>query len=180
MEGVPYLRNGKGSRPQDGGCILQVIDWIDRGQWSDTPRCVLGPFRELAINCNDSLPDDERQQLLDLAPRLRGTAHTALYDRAGNVIRALTPEQEEFNKRASHWVQGWMSSHPAGDREDEYSYDYIRRLRDALDAFEQKFGKQKPMWFTEIDWQPIYNYLRNFELTVPAHEREEMQLTRSA
>src|SRR4029077_3381439 len=99
MEGVPWLRAGKGSRPQDGGCILQVIDWIDRGEWTDTPGCVLPAFRELAINANDSLPDGQRQKLLDLVPRLRGTYYVPLKDKKGFNIRELTPEQKEYNKR---------------------------------------------------------------------------------
>jgi len=71
---VPWLRSGTGSTPSDGGCIMQVIDWIDRNKWTDRPPCVHPVLAKLAIRANDSLDDKGRQKLLDLAPRLMGTA----------------------------------------------------------------------------------------------------------
>lgn len=71
---VPYLRSGTGSTPSEGGCILQVIDWIDRMRWTDEPPCVHPIFQTIAISVNDRLDNTARQQLLDLAPRLMGTA----------------------------------------------------------------------------------------------------------
>lgn len=71
---VPWLRSGKGKTPADGGCILQVIDFVDRGGWTDAPECVHPVLRAVAIQVNDSLDDADRQRLLDLVPRLMGTA----------------------------------------------------------------------------------------------------------
>ena len=71
---VPWLRSGTGATPAEGGCILQVIDWIDRHSWTDRPVCVHRVLAKLAILANDTLPDGERQKLLDLAPRLMRTA----------------------------------------------------------------------------------------------------------
>jgi hypothetical protein len=73
IESVPFLRSGVGSTPKDGGCILQVIDWLDHQGWSDQPECVHPVLRKLAIYVNDQLPDGERQKLLDLTGRLMGT-----------------------------------------------------------------------------------------------------------
>jgi hypothetical protein len=73
MEAVPHLRSGIGQTPADGGCILQVVDWIDRQGWTDQPECVHPVLRKLAIYVNDQLPDGERQKLLDLTGRLMGT-----------------------------------------------------------------------------------------------------------
>lgn len=74
MNGVPWLRSGKGSSPAEGGCILQVIDWIHRGEWTDQPPCVHPALRVLAIQANDRMDAEGRQRLLDLAPRLMGTS----------------------------------------------------------------------------------------------------------
>ena len=71
---VPWLRSGTGQTPQDGGCIMQVIDWIDRNEWTDHPPCVHPVIKSLAISANDSLDDVGRQKLLDLAPRMMNTA----------------------------------------------------------------------------------------------------------
>ena len=71
---VPWLRKGTGDTPKDGGCIMQVVDWINRGKWTDHPPCVHPVIRILAIQVNDSLDDVGRQKLLDLAPRMMNTA----------------------------------------------------------------------------------------------------------
>jgi hypothetical protein len=52
---------------------MQIADWISTGGWTDQPDCVHPVFRKLAIQLNDSLPDGERQKLLDLIPRLLNT-----------------------------------------------------------------------------------------------------------
>lgn len=71
---VPWFRRGAGETPADGGCILQVIDWISSGGWTDEPECVHPVLRAASIRVNDSLDDAGRQRLLDLVPRLMGTA----------------------------------------------------------------------------------------------------------
>jgi hypothetical protein len=79
MEAVPYLIAGSGTSPKDGGCIMQIIDWIDRHGWSDSPPCVHSDLVGWAICANDNLDDAKRQQLLDLAPRLMGTVKAWRY-----------------------------------------------------------------------------------------------------
>lgn len=54
--------------------MLQVIDWIHRHEWTEQPPCVHPVLQKLALRANDGLPDGERQKLLDLVPRLIGTA----------------------------------------------------------------------------------------------------------
>jgi len=98
---VPFLRSGKGDWPADGGCIMQVIDWIHRGGWADTPDCVHPVIRGLAIGINDSVPDQERQRLLDLAPRMMGTSESVpnlarAHDLASFVLQR-TMELVEFH-----------------------------------------------------------------------------------
>lgn len=73
MEAVPFIRRGKGNDPSDGGCILQIVDWVSTGGWTDSPKCVLPAIQGVAIHLNDNLDDHERQKLLDLVPRLMNT-----------------------------------------------------------------------------------------------------------
>ena len=73
IESVPFLRRGVGSTPAEGGCIMQVVDWIDSQGWSDRPNCVHPVLQKLAVYANDALPVGERQKLLDLTGRLMGT-----------------------------------------------------------------------------------------------------------
>ena len=85
-DSVPYLRSGTGATPKDGGCVLQIVDWITRHQWTDEPPCVHPVLRKLAIRANDALDDPRRQALLDLIPRLM---HTATKDRRVSVGLAV-------------------------------------------------------------------------------------------
>lgn len=70
---VPYLRKGKGGSPERGGCIMQVLDWIERGTWTDEPPSVHPVIRRVAIAVNDNVDEEQRQRLLDLGPRMRNT-----------------------------------------------------------------------------------------------------------
>src|SRR5262245_13855634 len=73
-EAIPFIRHGVGGTPADGGCVMQIVDWIAHdGSWTDQPECVHPVFQRLAVRANDDLPDGERQKLLDLIPRLMNT-----------------------------------------------------------------------------------------------------------
>ena len=92
---VPFLRRGSGLRPSEGGCIMQVVDWIHNGTWTDSPRCVHLGLRTLAINVNDTVDDGERQRLLDLAPRLIGT-DTLTEEQSIRIITRLLRDKLAF------------------------------------------------------------------------------------
>ena len=70
---VPWIRSGTGATPAEGGCVMQMVSWIADNEWIDSPPCVHPVIRSLAIYVNDELPDDERQKLLDLIPRMMNT-----------------------------------------------------------------------------------------------------------
>lgn len=133
---VPWLRAGEGATPAEGGCIMQVIDWIHRGGWSDHPECVNPTIRELAICANDALNDHDRQELLNLAPRIMGTRTTvtrtvrehAEHERmairlAIHVARLLLPAYEKRMPDAKNLgliidrVERWLDS---GSGHDAY------------------------------------------------------------
>ncbi len=72
--GLPKLRSGTGKTPGDGGCIMQVADYLWSGGWTDNPECVHPVLRSMAIRVNDGLDDEGRQELWPLINRLMGTA----------------------------------------------------------------------------------------------------------
>ena len=106
---VPFLRKGVGAGPQDGGCIMQIVDFIDRNEWTDKPPCVHPVIRELAIYVNDRLPDDERQKLLDLGPRMSGTAggdDSLTGKLLGFLARQVYPIYAEWAEKAGYDDKG--------------------------------------------------------------------------
>ena len=88
---------------------MQVIDWIDRNEWTDKPPCVHPVIRELAIYVNDRLPDDERQKLLDLGPRMSGTAggdDSLTGKLLGFLARQVYPIYAEWAEKAGYDDKG--------------------------------------------------------------------------
>ena len=85
---------GKGSHPAPsdaphGGdlCVMEAVAWIAGEPWSDSPSCASEVIGAFLRSWNDTLPDDDRQDLKRYIPRLVGSAGT--------------PEQED--------ARAWMS-----------------------------------------------------------------------
>lgn len=71
---VPMLIKGVSSDPKNGGCVVQIANWLERPDvWSDDPICVNDVLAEKAIWINDAVDDEHRRQVALLAPRLSGT-----------------------------------------------------------------------------------------------------------
>lgn len=111
MNAVPFIRSGVGASPADGGCILQVVSWIHNEGWTDDPPCVHPVIRRLAIVANDNLPDGERQKLLDLIPRMMGTASddhvlsVRLAITCAKVVLPIFEEKKPDNERPRKAIQ---------------------------------------------------------------------------
>lgn len=75
MLSVPFLRKGTGATPTDGGCVMQIVDWVAQHRWTDSPACVHLLIRSYAIGLNDALSDEPRQRLLGLIPKMMNTAY---------------------------------------------------------------------------------------------------------
>jgi hypothetical protein len=73
---MPDLIAGAGETPDQGGCVMQAAAWLaSAGQnWNDSPDCVHGTLRRVAIMVNDNVGTDARRQLWPLVPRMLGTA----------------------------------------------------------------------------------------------------------
>ena len=109
LDSVPFLRSGTGSTPSEGGCVLQVADWIHRREWTDSPPCVHPVLRSFAITVNDRLPDDERQKLLDLIPRLLNTNtgdEVLTRKLLGYLARQVYPVYAEWARKAGYDDEG--------------------------------------------------------------------------
>jgi hypothetical protein len=73
---MPDLIAGAGETPDQGGCVMQAAAWLaSAGQnWNDSPDCVHGTLRRVAIMVNDNVGTGARRQLWPLVPRMLGTA----------------------------------------------------------------------------------------------------------
>ncbi len=77
-------------------CVMEIASWLAGEPWSDQTTCVSTILGGFARSLNDTLPDDTRQRLVPLAPRLIGTADDGLDETRGYMaldwlIRTYTP-----------------------------------------------------------------------------------------
>lgn len=72
------LSVGPHSDPAEGTCFLEAVALIAGEPHSDRPRCVSPMLGKLGRRLNDHLPDDLRQRLIPLIPRMVGTADDGL------------------------------------------------------------------------------------------------------
>lgn len=70
---MPVLKKGSHSNPRHGACVMEYVSILAGEPFSAVPKCTLRGLAEIAIEINDHLWDEERQQLLPLIPRLINT-----------------------------------------------------------------------------------------------------------
>jgi len=98
---LPSIHLAKGAHEATGAeipkaCVMEIASWLAGEPWSDSTTCVSTVLGGFARSLNDALPDDTRQQLAPLAPRLIGTADDGLDETRGYMaldwlIRTYTP-----------------------------------------------------------------------------------------
>ena len=68
------LKKGSHPDPDAGLCLMEAVAYVRGIEHTDHPACVAPLLGEMGRSLNDALPDDLRQQLVDLIPVLPGTA----------------------------------------------------------------------------------------------------------
>jgi hypothetical protein len=67
------LSDGQIAANGDAACLLEAVAYVAGEKWTDEPRCVSPVLGVFGRNLNDVLPDDRRQELVPLIPKLIGT-----------------------------------------------------------------------------------------------------------
>lgn len=71
---VPMLVKGVSEDPKEGGCLVQIANWlVDPSSWTDDPECVHPLIAQYGIWINDGVDDEMRHRLALQAPRIAGT-----------------------------------------------------------------------------------------------------------
>jgi hypothetical protein len=89
LQRVRALAIGAHFADKDKMCAMEAVAFVAGEPWSDHPKCasrVIGAFMR---NWNDSLPDNERNELLlPLIPRLVGTCGSAKLEKRRSLMAA--------------------------------------------------------------------------------------------
>ncbi|HEV2225043.1 MAG TPA: hypothetical protein VGR84_18775 [Candidatus Acidoferrales bacterium] len=104
------LRRGNSQDPRQGACLLDAVSWFEYGTLGDHPTCVCETLAAPGRVINDFLPDDRRQELKILIPRLVGTAGDGLAQAraefwAWQAIRVFAPlalDASGFHREADY------------------------------------------------------------------------------
>lgn len=108
LTSLPKLRLERGGHGphQPEGCVMEVVSLLLNQQKSDHPLCINEVITATAINLNDRLGPQKRQQLLPLIPRILRAGRTT---RDGAVNRRLLQWIEEHS-RSMRRTHGWAAS----------------------------------------------------------------------
>ena len=91
------LKKGNHRSPDEGMCVMEAVAMLDGGKFTDTPKCASPVIGAFLRNWNDSLPDDQRQELKRYIIPLVGSAGTAAQEEQRSwmaldwLVRVQTP-----------------------------------------------------------------------------------------
>ena len=74
QEPLPRLAKGRHKIAGHEACVMELVSFLNEEEWSDHPHCVQPVLAAAARAINDRVSDQGRERLLELAPRLAGTA----------------------------------------------------------------------------------------------------------
>jgi len=120
----------------DGMCAMELTAWLAGEPHSDHPRCASEILAAYVRRLNDNMPDDERQRLALVAPRLIGTAGSEAEEveravsLAWHAVRVFAPAA----LRASSRSKRRAATARALERQTDLfkAMEKTKRVRDAL------------------------------------------------
>ncbi len=129
------LRRGSGKSLDDQICIMQAVDYITTGGFSDRPACACPALTSYAIRLNDRANDEQRQLMKPLITKLVGTHDAATKERAEYLVYnsitkvlpilvAATGLTADAKKLRAFKKGDWKAMR-------EFCYDLKPRLREA-------------------------------------------------
>lgn len=152
-DSLPPLRRGVGESPRSGGCLMQVTNYLATGLWTDGPaRNVAPPLSGIAIQVNDGVCDDHRQQLWPFVPRLMKTYDDDRFgsyraDGTETLRRLLTSIRTDVtNISAFQHVENYRCSSAC--------QALIRDLERAIDVCDEFIGRRRET-ITDVDWRSM-------------------------
>lgn len=131
-----HLTAGRHELPADGLCAMELAALLAGETHSDNPRCASPMLAAYVRRLNDNMPDDERQRLALVAPRLIGTAGSEAEEveravsLAWHAVRVLAPAA----LRASSRSKRRAATARALERQTDLfkAMEKTKRVRDAL------------------------------------------------
>lgn len=99
---TPVLSKGAHTSPEEGMCIMELVSFINREPFCDSPRCTDDRISTYMQNVNDSVTEEERPKLLSVIDRLFHTGDMTRDQRVETNIglQGIWPELGELLETA--------------------------------------------------------------------------------
>jgi hypothetical protein len=164
---VPMLIKGKGATPEDGGCLVQIANWLaDPTTWTDEAKCVDPSLARLAIYANDIADDEHRRRLALLAPRLAGTkiegevAELAVENQLKGYVWGHRPPEPKFHHgikwsiptKDQQTVLGKLNLDNLVILDQDGLCDWLEGV---IDEYDRITGRNAPELLTQQEWEQI-------------------------
>lgn len=85
---VPVLSAGNHDKPENGACVMEMVSFMNGGEWTDAPDCTLPIITGLAQMVNDHVRDEYRGDIMKDFHRLFGTSDERFAKEATEKIRS--------------------------------------------------------------------------------------------
>ena len=83
---LPRLAAGAHQETEHKVCAMEMVAFMERLPHSDSPECTCPILAEYVRTLNDSMPDDRRNDLLPVLPRLVGTVNPGYQQKRGEYF----------------------------------------------------------------------------------------------
>lgn len=116
QEPRPKLARGRHKTSGHEACVMELVSLLNGEKWSDHPQCVQPVLAAVARAVNDRIGDEGRERLIELAPRLAGTATVDWLVSARLVVRCtgkalrLAAAQGQAGRLTATGVAEWRGS----------------------------------------------------------------------
>src|SRR5262245_44452351 len=105
QEPRPRLAKGRHKTAGHEACVMELVSLLNQEEWSDHPRCVQPVLAAVARAVNDRVSDQGRERLVELAPRLAGTAKADWLAGARLVARCAEAALESPGMSHEDWQE---------------------------------------------------------------------------
>lgn len=95
---VPVLSKGAHTSPEEGMCIMELVSFINREPFCDSPHCTDDRISAYMQNVNDTVTDEERVKLLSVLDRMFHTGALVWEERraVNEGLQNLWPELRDM------------------------------------------------------------------------------------
>jgi hypothetical protein len=135
---IPVLAHGSHADPKQGACVMEMVAFLAGEPHTDQPKCVMPVLRNLGINVNDFVSDDNRNRIALLIPAFMNSNDMNQSELENRVQQEVLPafynwygDKKAFQHQATSTA--FRIIDPFNAIKNEYEYGSFRRENKVYD-----------------------------------------------